>query len=249
MKHRKLASFLAATAVAASMAGAATLTTASADPKISTLIANPTTVTVDLANSAGVPVTVALDSGCSAAFKQGQQYSITATVGLPVVATVAPSVSGALNCNGDPTKGAVNSATFTIKAKCVTAPTKTTVNFTPVAGPPGIQNKLAGTSIEVNVTNAAATTCDGGGVIEEGGDNPAAPAVANAYLNANPDAAKACKDHFGTKSWRGSAISGVAAIMPTPESIKDTMDADAWVNQVVTTMLDPVCGITPPPAV
>src|SRR5439155_18017935 len=116
------------------------------------------------------------------------------------------------------------------------------VNFDPVAGAQGQQNKMAGTVVPVTVTDNSAT-CGGGGGGGGGGtgDRPAAPAVANAYLNASDSTVlSACKAAVGgAKSWRGDLISFIASSMPKPESNKEAppvgafTSADDWISYVV----------------
>src|SRR4051794_20598127 len=188
-RHRYFTRFVVTAGLVASVAGVAGLSAASANPVVSTLVATPSpasNIDVSVAPTS-TTVNVALDNQCSNAFNVGQNYAITATSANTGVATVAPGVSGALNCSS--VKGSATSATFTLTAVCNGT---TTVNFLPVAGPKGLQDKVAGTSVNVTVTNTAAATC-GGTTGGGGGTRPAAPAVTNAYLNANSVAASTCK--------------------------------------------------------
>jgi hypothetical protein len=207
-------------------------------PPDSVLQATPSTLpTLDVVNApTSTSVNVKLDSNCIAAFKVGQSYTITAVSSDPGIATVSPSVSNALQCAG-------SGANFTVTAVCNGT---TTLNFEPVAGPKGIQDKVAGTTVSVTVTNATSATC-GTTPPPGGGTRPAAPAVANAYLNANSALVAACKTAFASSknAWRGALISTIADWMPKPESIKDDTTAyptaNDWISYVQA-KVNALCG-------
>ena len=219
---------------------------AQAAPPHSSLVANPTSLNLDVVNNPSQTVTVNLDANCLNVFKSGQTYSITATSSdLTGATTVSPAQSDALQCP-PAKKGAPTSATFSVSAVC--PPTSATISFAPVAGPAGIQKKLSGTSISVTVTDVT-NSCGGGGGGGGGGDgsNPAAPAVTNAYLNANPAVTAACQAAFPANHWRGQVISFIAHWMPRPESLKDTYFADPndWILYVETED-NVLCGYSDP---
>ncbi len=238
----------AATGAAAVVTVATMVSVASAAPPHSTLVSTPSTVTFDISSATVQNVAVGLDSGCQNVFVKGQTYSITANSENTSVATVNPPASGALNCNFN---GTNPTATFTIstysyssdptKACNAVAGSPTAVDFTPVAGPYGIQKQLSGAQVAVTVTDT--TNLCGGDQNPGGGGGgdirPAAPAVANGYLNASPAAYDACKATFSPsagKGWRGATISAIAAWMPKPESVKEDTtifpDASDWVAYV-----------------
>ena len=214
----------------------------------STLVASPNNLTaanaLDVVNAPSAQVSVSLDPNCFNVFKKGQTYTIGAVSGDTTVATVSPSGSGALHC-GD-------SATFTVSAVCSAAGGSTNITFTPVAGPSGIQKKLAGTAVPVQVTNVTSAACNPGPPPPTPGANPAAPAVANLYLDNNPlvpntsgnTVNDTCKTLLG-KNWRGQVISAVAHWMPTPESVKDTYFADPndWLLYVETEV-NALCNVS-----
>lgn len=236
----------AAVATAAVSTTFLTLTSGTASAAtVSSLIATPNPVNLVVGGSAQ-QVTVVLDSNCPNALGNGLSYSITNGSYDTGIVTIS-GVSGSYHC-GDA------GATFTFTpVACGT----TSVTFEPVVGnkngqnPRGIQNKVSGVTVPVNVTDPLNPGCTGG--TNQGGDRPAAPAVANMYLNAS-DAAyiKACRQHVGgTSNWRGIVISDIAGWMPTPESIKDDTsvfptDAD-WVDYV-TNQVDYYCGATTTPS-
>lgn len=246
-------------AVAVAAAGAAvTAPIASADPPSSTLVANLTSVTVDIGGPVSMPVSVGLDSGCLNVFVHGQKYSVGAMSEDTGVATVSPDVSPGIHC-GNTTGFTVATYSFATNptAACAAFATHTTtIDFTPVSGPPGIQSKLAGTSIGVTVKDAQ-NLC-GGGVVTgcppscpNSGDRMAAPGVTNAYLNAVDTSVPGnvvdkCTAAFGPKAWRGNLIKFIASWMPKPESIKEAppvgvfADSNDWVDYVTSEVND-VC--------
>ena len=232
------------------------LPAAAAQPA-SSLVANPSTVSIDMSAPAGVPVAVNLDpSTCLNALQNGagQSYSITAVVQDTSVASVSPDQSAALNCSG--AKGLPTSAQFTVSVNPLlcnaSGLASTSVLFDPVTSPPGQASKLSGVSIPVNVSNVPAC------VIPPpppppppGNGRPAAPAVAAATLIADNGGAltQACKANVPYKGngWFGAVISAVAGSMPKPESVKDTdfsTDSD-WITYVQTA-LTAICSGTPP---
>lgn len=206
----------------------------------STLTDGVTTDAVTLDLSAGptsATVYVGLDSSCPNAFVDpsghGQKYAVTTTFNPTGVASVSPTDVSGLVCS--------SVTPFTITA---VSPGVTTLSFIPVAANHGQQQKLSGPATVTVTVNGSAGGCpaDPSACPPPPGTNPAAPAVANLIFNM-PDtvAIKACQAAFPGKNWRGSAISGVAAVMPTPESVKDTMSFAAWEQQVYD-MLATVCG-------
>jgi hypothetical protein len=215
-------------------------------PPDSVLLADPTSVTVNVYDTPALgdpahtaTVTLGLDPNCSNAIGV-TKYTIVP--GVSSYVSVSPASSAALDCD--------DTATFTVTGVAVTpaSPPDTLLNFAAVAANNGLQKKIGGTNIVIVVVD---TTPEGGGGCEQtstcppSGERPAAPAVANAYLNSNPQAAAACKAAYGTKDWRGRVISKVAADMPKPESVKDDtdeypLDSD-WINFVTTTLVDPQC--------
>jgi hypothetical protein len=221
---------------------------AHANPNTSQLQASPNPINLDFVSPTSLPVTVNLDpSTCQNVFQHGQAYSITAVVQDPSVASVTPAEQGPLMCTAD--KNMPTSAVFTVavnptvcSATSGVTTAATSVQFDPVAGPPGQQQFVSGISVPVNVSSVpACSTGSGGGGGPSG--NPAAPAVAAAYLMANetPNNAliTACKTNIPYKGngWFGAVISLVAHDMPTPESIKDntTIFPDGtWISWVQT---------------
>lgn len=209
----------------------------------STLTQGVTTDAVTLDLSAGptsTTVYVGLDSSCPNAFVDpaghGQQYAVTTTFNPTGVASVGPTDVSSLVCS--------SVTSFTITA---VAPGVTTLSFFPVAANHGLQKKLSGpATVTVTVIGSTAgCPADPSACPPLAGTNPAAPAVANLIFNM-PDttAIKACQATFSGKNWRGSAISGVAAVMPKPESVKDTLSFAAWEQQVYD-MLATVCHYSP----
>lgn len=83
---------------------------------------------------------------CPHAFNRAQTYSIDATSTNQSDVTVDPAASPHLNCGS-------GGASFTLTATCAAIDSSTEVDFTPIAGPPDLQSKLAGTSVDVRVTN------------------------------------------------------------------------------------------------
>jgi len=239
-----------AAAAAITLAAAATIMTIGSGPAtaatISTLAATPNPVNLTV-GSGSQPVTVALDSNCPNALGNGLSYSVSYGSYATALVTIS-GTSGAYHC-GDA------GATFTFTPIACGA---TSVTFDPVVGnkggqnPKGVQNKVAGVTVSINVTDPANPTCSGGPT-PGGGDRSAAPAVANMYLNSS-DAAyiKACRQHVGnTNNWRGIVISAIAGWMPKPESIKDNLTVfpteASWVNYV-TNQVDYYCGATTTPS-
>ena len=240
------ASVVAAVSTVALLASNVGLATAA--PAVSNLVASPTSVSLTVGGSSQ-PVTLALDTNCPNALGTGLSYSVTYGSFDGTVVTISGS-SGSYHC-GDV------GATFTFTP---VACGSTSVTFQPVVGnkggqnPGGVQKKVAGVTVPVTVTDPNNPTCSGGGG-NQGGNRPAAPAVANMYLNSSDSAyIKACRQHVGgTNNWRGIVISSIAGWMPLPESIKDDLTVfptDAsWINYV-TAQVDYFCGAasTPQPS-
>jgi hypothetical protein len=124
------------------------------------------------------------------------------------------------------------------------------VTFTPNTHPGGISKKLSKAVLPVTVVDSDGH-CGGGtqtcvGTCPPTGENPAAPAVANSYLNGTDSATlalvAACRNvpAFKKNNWHGVLISYVANTwMPKPESVKDdpswgTGTYDTWVAYVDT---------------
>jgi hypothetical protein len=201
-----------------------------------------------------------LDESCPNVFvdpsgkpNAGQKYSILTSFSPAqnsatppaTIASVAPTQPSGLICD--------TTTDFTITGL---APGTTTLSFTPMAANRGLQRKLSDVpaTVLVVVDGGIGDFCvenpDDPSCQPQDGDRPAAPAVANMLIDGNingaPDVSTACKAYFhNAKSWRGSTISGVAAIMPLPESKKDTDYASLvdWENAVLD-MLGTVCGAT-----
>lgn len=206
------------------------------------LTASPSSVSIDLNGGTNpVAVSVALDSKCPNALVTGHSYNIGAVVADTTVATLDKDSAGPLNCSS----GAANpTASFNVEGLACGS---TSVTLTPVVNPngnsdnaaPGIQRKVNPVSVPVTVTDSASVdpAC-GGGTPGGGGANPAAPAVANMYLNGSKAADQvvwnACQAaDGGNKNWRGDLVSYIAAWMPTPESVKD--DTSVFPNPDPTT--------------
>jgi hypothetical protein len=233
-----VAAIVAATTVIASMSAGY------ADPPSSTLVASTAAVTLDIGGPTSAGVTVGLDpTTCLNVFNNGQTYTVAAVSGNTSTASVSPANSAALHCST-----AAPTFTISVTPQSCAALGSTTIDFTPVAGPPGIQDKLHGTSVAVTVTDQSGLCTSGGGGTTGGGGVPAAPAVANAYLDASPAVTAACQAAFGTKSWRGNLISFIAGWMPKPESVKDNSSIfgnGQWVDYV-TTEVNHKCHIAAP---
>ena len=164
-------------------------------------------------------VTVGLDTdSCLHAFSGGQSYTIVAKSDNTDVATVPTAPSAALKC-GDTT-------TVTITG---VGNGGATITFDAVSSP-GLQGQI--TNNHVNVTGQNFST-DGGGN-PDGHGKPAAPAVANGFLRANPDQAATCKAYYGTNSWHGKLIHAVAkwAAENHYGKLKNSMSDDAWMTLV-----------------
>lgn len=140
-------------------------------------------------------VTVGLDSNCLNALGHGQTFGIAASTNNSAVATVSPPSATGLQC-GD-------TANFTITG---VGDGSATIRFDAVATP-GLQKQTAGQSVGVTVTGFGTTNPPPN---PGGHDRPAAPAVANAYISSDSQAA-ACKAAYdGAKNWHGQLIRSVA---------------------------------------
>jgi hypothetical protein len=210
---------LAAASAAFTMAlGLTAVATSFADaPPDSVLVANPTSLQLDvnpLAPTAGFPhsaqVTVGLDANCQNAITH-TKYTIVP--GTSSFVSVSPSMSGALSCG--------QTFTFTVTGTAVTA--GSTLDFAAVAKNQGLQKKIGGTSISIVVidTTGTGSDCTQTNTCPVNTGRPAAPAVANALLNTVDGLAAKCQTVFTGKDWRGRVISTIAGAMPKPESIKD----------------------------
>lgn len=200
-----------------------------------------TSLTIDGSVSLTATVWTKLDGSCPNVFVDpsghGQTYSIVTTFNPTGIATVSPTNPTGLACT-------------TVTAFTITGVSDgtTTLSLAPMATNHGLQKKLSDVPATVTVTviNSGSTggqTCEDTNTCPA--DNPAAPAVANGIFNLpDPIAIAACKAQFPGKNWRGSAISGVAAIMPTPESVKNNYSFSDWEQQVYN-MLAVVCNYPP----
>ena len=236
-------------AIAAVAASVLALGTAAiAAPTVSTLQVSPTPINVTFPGSSNV--SVALDPAtCSPALDGGLSYNAIASTANSATATVGIGTpSTGIHCDG--------SISFTVTAAGCG---DTTATFTPVAYNkngklvPGANKKLAGTTVAVHVTG---TGCSIGGneVPPPTGTNPAAPAVANQYINEQlgtdytPFTCANLGYKKAGKQWRGALIRDVAAWMPRPESVKDNTaifaNSGAWVD-FVTTAVDDLCAGNP----
>jgi hypothetical protein len=243
-----------AAGVAASVVGLG-LVPAAADMPSSTLLTSVPSVSLDIGGPTTGTVNVGLDSGCMNAFDNpkghGQSYGIKGTSANAAVAGVSDEQDG-LHCSTD--NPVTLPAQFTIstfayptdttdpayeskRAAACGAVGSTTVTFYPVAGPHGQSDKMH-PSAPVTVTVSNNTPLDCSSIVPPpptNDGNMAAPAVANFYLNNNPDVTTACQKQFGPKAWRGNLISAIAHWMPIPECIKDNgqvFPANDWVTYI-----------------
>ncbi|MGH9008739.1 MAG: hypothetical protein ACRDYF_02715 [Acidimicrobiia bacterium] len=247
----RLARLAAASAALTIAVGGFAASTSFADPApASVLVATPSSLTLDANPAAPVnigdtphsaSVVVGLDLNCSQA-TEATQYSIVA--GTSTFVSVS-GVSGLLDCG--------STATFTVTGMAPTPIGGAFLHFEPVAKNKGLQKKVHGIDIPIVVIDTSGTIsdCNLTDTCPVNNGRPAAPAVANAYLNTNSQAAAACKSAYNNKKdWRGRVISKVADTMPKPESIKDDLTAyptdAAWVNFVTTTLVDPQCNYLQP---
>lgn len=234
---------------------------AAADPVPPAAVVHTFTSPLTLQPGASVEGTAKLDDNCMHALTapngdQGLSYSITATSdSATVVIASAPSPVSLSDCT--------SSQSFTLSAPA-TAPACSTaiVTFQPTVynpsgkTPRGQQQKVTSTSLTVNI---AGTDCDGSGGGDVGDGRPAAPAVANRYINGMTPKAwalGACAEKYkkAGKLWRGALIKDVAAQMPKPESIKNDStifpSAEAWFDYVIAGV-DTLCadagGVAFPP--
>ncbi len=201
-----------------------------------------TSVTIDGSTNLTLTATVytVLDGSCPNVFVDpsghGQTYSILTNFNPTGVATVSPTNPSGLACT-------------TVTAFTITGVSDgtTTLSLSPMASNHGLQKKLSDVPATVSVTVINSGSTGGQTCVDTNtcpASNPAAPAVANGIFNSDPIAVAACKAQFPGKNWRGSAISGVAAIMPKPESVKDTYSFSGWEQQVFN-MLGVVCNYPP----
>ena len=152
---------------------------------------NPITVT-NLAPTA--QVTVSLDyNSCLQAFNN-KAFGLVASDDNPSAVTVTPAFYSGLFC-GD-------SRTFTLTG---IANGGATIRFD-VDAPTGLEGQTSGA--QVNVQSTGFSTSGGGN--PPGHTRPAAPAVANGFLNTQAQA-DACKAAYnGDRSWHGEFIRDVA---------------------------------------
>jgi hypothetical protein len=231
---------------------------ASAAPQIiSSLVSTPASVTLDLANPIAHPnpqsVSVQLDPAtCVNPLVNGMTYGISLKTGYDASVVGVSGGGGSFQCGSNPA-----AASFTLTGAACGS---TTVGFHPVVSnkpghdPNGVQDKLGDGSVAVTVIDSAhpdLPNCAGSVVNPPTLGNPAAPAVANAYLDASGAAmAKTCKQYIGSNNWRGIVISAIAAWMPRPESLKDVdfplPDQRTW-NDYVTAQVDYYCGTSATP--
>jgi hypothetical protein len=216
-------------------------TAAIAAPAVSTLVVTPNPIAVTVGGN--TPVSVQLDGNCPNALDNGLNYNVLASTASSATATVGI---------GNPSTGVACGTPIIFTIHGVGCGT-TSATFTPVAynksgkAVPGANKKIAGITVPVTVTG----DCGIGGneVPPPSGSNPAAPAVANQYINEQLDqnfVLAACSNTYkkGGKLWRGSLIRDVAAWMPRPESVKDNTAIFAtsgdWVEFVVSEV-DSLC--------
>lgn len=224
--------------------------TAGAAPS-SSLVVTPSSMVIDLQNTLANPssqsLTVGLDSNCINPLSGGVTYGVLAgsfTAG--VAAIQQNSGASGLQCG--------QSASFTVTGQ---ACGQVTIPFDPIVGnkggqnPGGLQKQLGGGSLTVTVEDSLSLDPNCGGTVTSlpgSGGRPAAPAVANYYLN-NSDSTylKNCQNFLkvGNK-WRGVVISDIAGWMPLPESQKDDttkwLTDDDWMN-FVSAQVDYFCGV------
>lgn len=188
---------------------------------------NGTTITVDANPTPATPppnhsmdVFAGLDSNCSQAISSTMYKVVPSpTSGF---FTVSPTSASGLTCG--------QAQDFTITGVAATVPAGVTLTFTPLAKNGGLTKKLGG---PVTITVVVVDTTGGGNPCTVNctpAGQPAAPAIANETLGINSDLAGACQKTFGPKAWHGNTISAVAAAMPTPESVKDTIDWTTYVD-------------------
>lgn len=164
-------------------------------------------------------VTVGLDPvSCLQPFSGGQSYTIVAKSDNTDVATVPTAPSAALQCG--------QSTTVTITG---VGNGGATIEFDAVSTP-GLQGQIK--NAQVQVTGQHFTT--DGGPNPDGHAKPAAPAVANGLLRADPDQAGTCQTHYGTHNWHGQLIHAVAkwAAQHHYGKLKNSMGEDEWMTLV-----------------
>ena len=231
------------------VAGAAALSVAGLSSGAGAVQPEPSAVThtfaspLELDPGESVIGTAKLDENCAQALTapngdRGLSYQITATSDSATVVIATKNTSTALsNCT--------DSQQFTLAAPSTAPPCSTaTVTFQPIVynpggvAPAGQQQKVTSTTLSVSISG----DCDGTGGDEVGDERPAAPAVANMYINgmATKDfLVSSCQDKYkkSGKLWRGALIRDVADKMPKPESIKDDPDYfasdGAWFDYVI----------------
>lgn len=210
-------------------------------PPVSQLQVTAATHTIDMAGTGTLSVTVKLDdTTCPTVFGAGQTYGIAAISSTPSVATVPSNTVSGLQCGG-------SGAAFLITGH---ANGTSTIRFDPVANAPGLQKKLAGVNFAVTVINAQT---DGNGGPPPAHKRPAAPAVANAYLN-DAGLKAACQSTFSSSghAWRGAFIRSIAKwsadnkLSTKKDNTTLYPSDDNWIHYVQL-HVDSVCGFTPTP--
>ena len=193
IQRRFAAAGVAAVALAAGLSAAAPASAGQVKTHVTVSPSGPFTLTNP--GSLTQIVTVGLDGNCLTALGTGQSFGIAASTDNAAVATVSPTSWPGLQCG--------QTHDFTITG---VGDGGATVRFDAVAKP-GLQKQTAGQSVGVTVT--------GFGTVNpppdpEGHSRPAAPAVANAYISDDAQAAKCQAAYDGAKNWHGRLIRDVA---------------------------------------
>lgn len=229
-------------AVAAGLVAFGTPATASGPSQV---VVQPNPINLTLGTNA--TVTANLDANCSNALDNGLDYGILVTGLNSDTATASIGTPSTVHC--DPTAATPPAISFTfIPVGCGS----TSATFTAVAMNkkgkmiPGQNNNLIPTTVPVSVTGS---TCSSGTVPPPPAVNPAAPAVANQYINEQlpndyiPFTCASGTYKKAGKLWRGALIKDVAAWMPLPENVKDDQSIfpnNLWVDLVVSEV-DSLC--------
>jgi hypothetical protein len=238
MNRAQKAVFATAAGAVALAAGVAITPAASAAPAKSYLVATPGSVNIDYVTSNPATIDLKLDNNCPTAYGTGQDYGIATDSSNPAVATVSP---GSVN-----DKKCANTTQFTLTGL---SNGTTTLRFDPVAKNTGLQKKLGGVNVTVTVTNAPTDTNPGDPPPAH--KRPAAPAVANAYLDDN-NLVAACKVAYADAGhhWHGALLRAVAhwaAVNHLGKAKNDTTlypTDNSWIRYVQN-HVNGLCGYTP----
>jgi hypothetical protein len=113
-----------------------------------------------------------------------------------------------------------------------------TIHFDAVSSP-GLQGQVTNASVQVTGQNFSGDPVPN----PDGHARPAAPAVANGFLRANPDQAATCEAFYGTHNWHGRLIHAVAkwAAENHLGKAKNSMTDDAWMTMVENEVID-ICN-------